>query len=602
MLKLLKSFKFNHLSNIPSHLGRFLPAAGFMATESEEEELKKASLFFKEKTNFTNLVHYVGELKKNYGVGSNLLDIPDGLAIHNHGFESFILIVFFVFFMAYTWFGDSSKLTNTNKRLLHLTAYKGTVIAIPVFGMFTSIEGLMALYKSFVNASLERPFLFKYSSQSDVAFISRLITGVDYETKVREDSFYSFAQFGFNKMLVMDHYTYFMKGVLCVCAFIFFFIFFRKVINNWFLNDRTIISNVDRFYYQVGLMSLLALFFLSTLISSNSLLSLFVSLEGATLCLYILAGLRSDKRLSVEAGLKYFLTSAVFSCIFGLGLFMIYFATGATDFLSIRESLLVLAEQGYNLNIGYFTYYTKLDYVALVGTLLVIVVFLMKLGSVPFHFWIGDIYQGSPIIVTTFFATVVRVSFFAVFFKLIIHTFFFVKPYLIPILFFSGVAAILVGSFLTLFQYEVKRFLANSSIVHTGFIVLGLSTMTFEGFKSSILYTIVYLFTLLCFLAIIVFYPVSSVRDYKKWGTIGLKKIDTMQVNVFAHLQQLPFGIKLFFAFLLFSMAGLPPFPGFIIKLYTLKAVFEKIAVEKLSYLSSTGDFSIMFNFGSNFL
>lgn len=605
----IRSYISLHISNIPVHLVRcffnrpisfFIAAAGFKrATDDPHFNTVGVLLNSTGSDTFSFYIHYFNDFivpNKLYIFVSTSID--QVFSAYRLDFIYFFgIFTFLFFFIRYT--SDRSTV-DTHDGVWHAVKHGGELLTIWCLGI---------LYHSGLKLSkLKEETIYKYQNMLKTNMNYFVKEGIGVNFNFNEEFFvelvekngtnYTIANIYSNGMVIDDHYGIFMKCVMAFMGALFFYSVSRYIrVHNFirFVNSGESdfprrFDKANRFYLNFFLISSLALFFLSILISSYDLLALFVALEGATLCLYILAGLRADKKLSVEAGVKYFLTSAVFSCIFGLGLFLIYFATGSTNFGEIREVLLTLSEQAYSPSVGYFTYYNNIDTVAFLGVFLVIVVFLMKLGSVPFHFWIGDVYQGSPLIVTAFFATVVRVAFFAIFFRLVVYTFAFVKPFLIPILFYSGSAAIVFGSIFTLFQFELKRFLANSSIVHTGFILLGLSCMTLDGFKSSVLYTVVYIFTLLCFLVVILLYPVNTDSG------------DISQVSVFSHLQRLPFLIKLVFTFLLFSMAGLPPFPGFIIKLYTLKAVFEGLIFDKLRYLSFYGDYSIFFNFGTNFI
>lgn len=371
-----------------------------------------------------------------------------------------------------------------------------------------------------------------------------------------------------SNMVIFDHFSFGVHAFLNVCIMLFGMFIYLSYGNDTNYHSSYIKVQTkeltDRAIFTKNFLIMLpiTLFFLFWLVQSYNLLSFFVSLEGATLCLYILAGLHTTNRLSIESGLKYFLTSAVFSCIFGISAAAIYFVTGSMDFFTIREVICQLVLDYKPNSLG------SLDMILLVSSVSIIIVFLMKLGSVPYHFWIGDVYQGAPMWVTTFFATIVRISFFAVFFRLVMHTFFYMQftQIFTVVIYLSAIFSIFVGSLLALAQVEVKRFLAYSSIVHTGFILLGLSSMTFDGFKSSILYTGVYIFTLLSFLLIIILSPTQIVQNR------GGKFIFNYRlVKYFSDLQKLPLTIQLILIFFLFSMAGLPPFPGFIIKLYVFK-------------------------------
>ena len=146
-----------------------------------------------------------------------------------------------------------------------------------------------------------------------------------------------------SNMVIFDHFSFGVQAFLSVCVMLFLiFTFLSYGDDNTYRASYIKVKTLeltDRAIFTKNFLIMLpiTLFFLFWLVQSYNLLSFFVSLEGATLCLYILAGLHTTNRLSIESGLKYFLTSAVFSCIFGISAAAIYFVTGSMDFFTIRE-------------------------------------------------------------------------------------------------------------------------------------------------------------------------------------------------------------------------------------------------------------------------
>jgi NADH-quinone oxidoreductase subunit N len=497
-------------------------------------------------------------------------------------FYFIIFVILVVFISIYNLKDRSGMRKYYRKQYLNTITHIGAV--------FISFAGLISSYVYYFAAlnlkeSTVKNFYLRANSKRDFQIRNNVLA--DYKeawlsdgsvSDFFSDMDYSISKLFFSRLVIIDHFGLFMKAFLCLCVFFLFFVVQLEIWKNFYGKA---FNSKNRFDLNFMLVSSLAIFFLLSLINSYDLLSLFVALEGSTLCLYVLAGLRNKQRLSVEAGLKYFLTSAVFSCIFGFGAYLLYFITGSTNFSIIREVISHIVES--TSSSSFLVSFYNLDYVLLFAVFLIIVVFLMKLASAPYHFWIGDVYQGAPLIVTAFFSTIVRVSFFAIFFRLIMHVFYFMNAsaWFVSLLFFAGCFSIIFGSVLALNQFEVKRFLANSSIVHTGFILISLSTMTIDGFKCAFLYTVVYIFTLLCFFLLIYIYPVQTVQNQK-----GVLIHNQYKVKYFSDLQNLSMPVQLMFIFFLFSMAGLPPFPGFIIKLYVFKVYLGDFIMDFFSYFS----------------
>jgi NADH-quinone oxidoreductase subunit N len=490
-------------------------------------------------------------------------------------FYNFLLNIFLIFYFLIKYF----FYTHINKNLKFINFQN--LDFDQTYGYFYGCNSPLKI-KNSLTAKINTPQDFHEFTMSFVNIRSNISATLTQDTFLSPwiDSFTAFPpRLVFNGLFIIDNFSQVTKILmilffLVITAIVWFyyapFTFFHKNISAPITKFN--IKNAEFIRYYL-FFTYIVLFFLFHLVSSFNLLSLFISVEGITLSLYILAGLKSSNRLSVEAGLKYFLISSIFSCIFGMGLFLLFYVTNSANYYEIREIILLMTNTS--------DYHTSSLTVLYISIFMIIIVFLMKFGAVPYHFWIGDVYQGSSTFVVIFFATVVRIGFFVAFFRLIYQVFAVATSFNFSTIFYLfGIFSVIYGSFYSLTQYEIKKFLAYSSIVHTGFILLSLSLMNGEGLKIAYYYLIVYLFTLLTF-----FFIVTVSQYIFQYYNNQNKKFVTLEFKYFSELSSLPFGLKVILALLLFSMAGLPPFPGFIIKLYVLKAVLLNILFNINLYL-----------------
>ena len=314
------------------------------------------------------------------------------------------------------------------------------------------------------------------------------------------------------------------------------------------------ISKHEKFLkFEVPILMLISILGMMLLVSSVNLLSLYISLEMMSLPLYVLAASNRDNALSTEAGMKYFILGALASGLFLFGASMIYGFTGVIDFESISHY--------------YNTHFNDNDSITipigfLIGLVFVIVAFCFKISAVPFHMWTPDVYQGSPTIVTAFFASAVKVTSLCIFARILCYGFMDLVDQWNQIIFFISIASMLVGSLGAIMQKSLKRLLAYSSIGHVGFILMGLIAANPDGIRGMLLYMIVYIFmTLGVFSCILIF---QNDKQYK--GNIedltGLAKSNPFFAFVMAVL--------------MFSMAGIPPLGGFFAKFYVLIPIIKK--------------------------
>ena len=278
--------------------------------------------------------------------------------------------------------------------------------------------------------------------------------------------------------------------------------------------------------------------------ASTDLLTMFVALEVLSLPLYLLCGLARRRRLlSQEAALKYFLLGAFSSAFFLFGVAFLYGYAGTVRLDGIADAIAVDG-QGRSL--------------ALIGTALLAVGLLFKVGAVPFHSWIPDVYQGAPTPVTALMATVTKVAAFGA----ILRIFGMALPGLEsswrPMLWVVAIATMVLGSVVAVTQTDVKRMLAYSSVAHTGFILTGVTALGNSGVSATMFYLLAYAFSTLGGFAIIGLArdERGEVSDLDRWAGIGRRS---------------PLVAAVFGLFLL-SFAGIPLTSGFIGKFAVFSA------------------------------
>ena len=275
---------------------------------------------------------------------------------------------------------------------------------------------------------------------------------------------------------------------------------------------------------------------------SSDLVMLYLAIETASIPLYILAGfLLADER-STEAGFKYLLFGTLASTIMLYGFSLIFGFTGTTDLQKIAEV---------------FTAGTISPRLAFGVLALVMVGLGFKMAIVPFHFWAPDVYQGSPTPVAGFLSTASKAAGFAV----VVRFFFVALPAFAPswTLIFAALSAITmtVGNLLALTQTNIKRLLAYSSIAHAGYALIGVVAFSQLGAASVVFYLAAYIATnLLAFGVVMAFSRVTGLEDVTDYA--GLSRRNPLM------------GLMMLAAFL--SLAGMPPFGGFVAKVFVFAA------------------------------
>lgn len=284
-------------------------------------------------------------------------------------------------------------------------------------------------------------------------------------------------------------------------------------------------------------------------LSAKDLLLLFLGLELGSLPSYILAGFLRDKLKSSEAGLKYFVLGSVSSAIMLFGISLIYGFTGSISYEVINQAIIHVA------NIG-----------VLVGVSMILISFLFKMSIAPFHIWTPDVYEGAPIIPVTVFSSVHKISIIAIFvaFLSMIMGKYSVS-FDIILKFFAGFSLI-VGSFGGLMQQSLKRLMAYSTILNSGYVLLAIIADIYVGFTRNAFFTyiIIYSISVIAFFLIIKSVYGDKSNDLKLKDLAGLSKKHKF----------MSFSLVI----ILSSMIGIPPLAGFFAKYYVL---YNLISIEE---------------------
>ena len=303
-------------------------------------------------------------------------------------------------------------------------------------------------------------------------------------------------------------------------------------------------SQLKRGHAEFSLLILLALIGMTMLVSAQDFLLFFVSLEILTVSSYIMTAYLTDKNASIEAGVKYLILGAVSTALFLYGLSFVYGSAVSTSFEGVRHALSLGVTPGFKF-----------------GMVLVLCALLFKIAAVPFHFWAPDVYEGAPTPVTGFLSIGSKVAGFAALLRLLSFPFLPAEAVWVPL--FSVLAAITIfyGNLGAIPQTNIKRLLGYSSISHTGYLLIGLVTLSSLGKTAVLYYLAAYLVSAGCAFAIIVylsrFFKTDEISEYA-----GLSRRSPL----------LAAGMLLS----LLSLAGVPPLAGFFAKFYVLLAGVER--------------------------
>jgi NADH-quinone oxidoreductase subunit N len=297
-------------------------------------------------------------------------------------------------------------------------------------------------------------------------------------------------------------------------------------------------------YYALLVITVLGM---NLMASASDLIMLYLAVETTSIPLYVLAGFLKRDDKSTESGLKYFLFGAMASTVMLYGFSLIYGFSGETNLYALAAGIQSQALSPW-----------------LIGgaALLVIVGFAFKISAVPFHFWAPDVYEGAPTAITAYISTASKAAGFAVLLRVMLAVFPDIQDYWTAILSAMAVVTMTLGNLLALAQTNIKRLLAYSSIAHAGYILVGVVAISPPplGVASVLLYLIAYVLTNLAAFAVVILFARSAGSE---------------EIADYAGLSRRSPGLALGLLVAFLSLAGMPPFAGFVAKVYVFAAAVQ---------------------------
>ncbi len=339
----------------------------------------------------------------------------------------------------------------------------------------------------------------------------------------------------FEGMFILDKLAVILKLFIELSVFLCF------VYSRVYLAD----NNMPRGeYYILGLYSMLGMM---VLVSSHHFLTLYLGVELMALPVYAMVAMKRESGFAAEAAMKYFIIGAMASGLLLYGISMMYGATGNLEFSAVALAIANTAPEQ--------------QLILVFGLVFIMVGIAFKLGAVPFHMWLPDVYQGSPNPVTLFIASGTKIAAFAMVIRLLVDAMPSLQVEWQQILIAMAILSMGLGNFAAIVQTNIKRMLAYSSIAHMGYMILGVIAATQQGYAASTFYIITYsMMTLGAFGLLVLMskagYEVEKISDFKGLNTRNPWLAFMMLI-------------------MMFSMAGVPPLVGFWAKVGVLKALVQ---------------------------
>jgi NADH-quinone oxidoreductase subunit N len=348
-------------------------------------------------------------------------------------------------------------------------------------------------------------------------------------------------QYGFGKLIVSDQMGNWLKCFATVAVLV------TLVYGRPYAEQRDMLRGGELF--TLSLFSLLGIFLM---IGGNNFLVIYMGLELLTLSSYALVALRRDNVVATEAAMKYFVLGAMASGFLLYGMSMLYGATGTLD---VNEVAQVIASGRIQHQVLVF------------GLVFVVAGLAFKLGVVPFHMWIPDVYQGAPTSITLLIGGAPKLAAFAIFIRLLVEGMLPLALDWQQMLMLLSIGSLLIGNLAAIAQTNLKRMLAFSTISQMGFVLLGLMSGVINGnsmssadaYGSAMFYIVTYVLTTLATFGVILL--------------LSRKGFESEEITDFAGLNQRSPLYAAVMAVCLFSLAGIPPMVGFYAKLSVLQAL-----------------------------
>jgi len=330
-------------------------------------------------------------------------------------------------------------------------------------------------------------------------------------------------------LLIIDNYSLFFSGIIIISALLVTFMSYSYI--------RRFEGIREEYYLAIFTATLGALL----LAAASHFVILFLGLETLSISLYIMIAFRKTDSRSVEAGIKYLILASVSSAFLLFGMALIYNASGSMKFSGI------IIPEGMN---------GKLAPMVLAGFVMMLTGIGFKLALVPFHMWTPDVYQGAPVPVSAYVATVSKGAVMAVLIRLFFTLKGFSDNFLFVIISILAILSMFIGNILAIRQKNLKRLLGYSSISNMGYLVIILLTGTAKGIQAAVFYLVAYFITTLGAFGVI---SLLSTKDHEAENVEDYKGLFWKRP-----------AIALAFTLALLSLAGIPVTAGFIAKFYVI--------------------------------
>ena len=338
----------------------------------------------------------------------------------------------------------------------------------------------------------------------------------------------------FDGLLINDPFAKFMKSLVLIGAML-------TLIMGYGYRKRGELVN-----FEYPVLILFATLGMLLMISANNLMALYIGIELQSLSLYVIAAFDRDSRSSGEAGLKYFILGALSSGLLLYGCSLVYGFSGSTSFEGIASALNTIGADSIGLTIGMVFLCAGLAF---------------KVSAVPFHMWTPDVYEGSPTPSTAFFAAAPKIAGVAIFIRVLVDPFADLVAQWQQVVIAISVASMSLGTLAAIYQTNIKRLMAYSSIANIGYALVGLAAGTSDGVQSVIIYMSIYLIMIVG-----TFGCILSMRVH------GQMMED---INDLAGLGRTNPLLAIALTALMFSFVGIPPLAGFFGKLYVFLAAIN---------------------------
>jgi len=310
-------------------------------------------------------------------------------------------------------------------------------------------------------------------------------------------------------------------------------------------------------YYMLTLFAVLGMM---VMVSAHSMLTIYLGLELLSLPLYAMVAMERDNGKASEASMKYFVMGAIASGFLLYGMSLIYGATGSLSIETLNQSLSNMGNNAMMVNFG---------------VVFIVSAFAFKMGAVPYHMWLPDVYQGAPTPVTMFIGSAPKIAAFGMIIRLLTEGLAALHAQWQPMIMVLAILSMAIGNVVAISQTNLKRMLAYSTIGHVGFFLLGILAGTAAGYAASMFYIIVYALMTLAGFGMIVF---LSRKGFESENIIDFKGLGKR--SPWAALMML---------FTLMSLAGVPPFIGFWPKMEVIMQALDQgyVAVSIMAVIFS---------------